>query len=597
MFIVTTSFFASCNEDFLERYPLTAVSDGGFWNTANDLKLYANRFYNESPDFNFFPMHQSWTLGPFGLDADWGSDTQIARDYNRRMNGEGTVPASGGGWAISNWSTLRSLNYFMANHHKSTDPWDLNKAYVGEILFFRALFYLDKLIQFGDVPYSSSLLYNDSELLFEGRLPRNQVVDSLMRDLDQAVEYLPARTGTWTGRINKETAMLLQARIALYEGTWEKYHALKNTPFRAAGSDGSKFIRKAAEVSGALMSLAESSGQTGLANVGDEDGYNKLFNQKDYSTNKEALFWRKFEVGVNFSRIGGQLKEGGARGLTKRMVDSYLCIDGKPIVASPLYQGDEDLITVVANRDPRLNQTMCVNDGKHVEWVQYGTFFQYPNFYSETAAGDSPTGYQLYKGFDGDRDESQGGTSPSCGLIYFRYGEALLIHAEAKAELGEITQNDIDRTVNALRKRGGMPDGGLLNMSNITPDPNWLFPSLSPLINEIRRERSVELCCEGFRREDIFRWAAADELLKGYIPKGAIWKQWEYVKDLDDAPERFFDHWNILTVDDNGYIYPYRDYGTVGTAGYNFNLGRDYLMPLPTEELTLNPALGQNPGW
>ena len=599
--VVTAVFMMSCNGEFLERYPLTSVSDGGFWKSASDLRLYCNRFYNYVSSGNtqilFFPTYQDWEMGILGTDADDGSDMQVHYDYNTRMNGETIVPASGGGWAIANWSTLRSLNYFMANYNQTTEPWDNIKQYVGEILFFRAMFYFDKVKTFGDVPYASYLLFNDSEILYEPRLPRNQVVDSIMHDLDLAVEYLTARTGTWTGRVNKETAMLLQARIALYEGTWEKYHGLKSTPFAVAGSDGSKFIRKAADVSGALMALAESSGLTGLANVGVKDGYNQLFNQKDYSSNREVLFWRKYEVGVSFTRVASALATGGGRGMTKRLIDSYLCIDGKPISVSSLYEGDKDLKTVVTNRDPRLKQSMHIDDGEHVIWTQQNTFYRYPDFGSAELRYKSITGYDLYKGHDGDYDSREGpGISqinPSCGMIYFRYAEALLIYAEAKAELNEINQNDIDRTINALRLRAEMPDG-LLNMSDIAWDSNWLYPNLSPLINEIRRERAVELACEGFRKDDIFRWAVADELIRGYIPQGAVWEQW---RDYPNTTEAFVTAWSNLPVNDQGYIVPYMTFPAVATTGYNFNVNRDYLSPLPVQEMTLNSNLKQNPGW
>ena len=435
--VVTAGFLTSCNGEFLERYPLTSVSDGGFWKSTSDLRLYCNRFYNYTSSGNtqilFFPTYQDYSMGIYGLDADNGSDMQIGYNYNNHMNGQTMVPTSGGGWAISDWSTLRSLNYFMANYQQVDEPFDNIKQYVGEILFFRAMFYFDKVKTFGDVPYASYLLFNDSDILYEPRLPRSQVVDSIMHDLDLAVEYLPARTATWTGRLNKEVAMLLQARIALYEGTWEKYHGLKSTPFAVAGSDGSKFIRKAAEVSGALMELAESSGFTGLANVGVKDGYNLLFNQKDYSSNREVLFWRKYEAGVLYNRVSSGCAQGGGRGMTKRMIDSYLCIDGKPISVSPLYQGDKDLKTVVSNRDPRLNQTVYVDDGEHVIWYEQGTYFTYPNFASAELLYSVVTAYNLYKGHDGDYFGSMSfgisQTSPSSAMIYFRYAEALLIYA------------------------------------------------------------------------------------------------------------------------------------------------------------------------
>jgi hypothetical protein len=232
-----------------------------------------------------------------------------------------------------------------------------------------------------------------------------------------------------------------------------------------------------------------------------------------------------------------------------------------------------------------------VDDGEHFSWRQENTFFRYPLFAGENPNIFTPTGYQLYKGFTGDRYENS--SAPSVGIIYFRYGEALLIYAEAKAELGEINQNDVNRTINALRKRAGMPDEAMLNLGNITPDPNWLHPSLSAIINEVRRERMVELCCEGFRHDDIYRWAAADELLRSYVPKGAVWEQW---RDYPDMQENHATGWAGYPKDDDGYIYSF--FGTaVATSGYNFNLGRDYLSPLPTDQLNYNPKLGQNPGW
>lgn len=582
--LVVLTGFMSCDNDFLERYPLTSISDGGFWVTATDLRLYVNNFYNSD---DLLPSY-TWSTdgGPFSIDANEGSDIKIALEYNRRMNGENTVPASGGGW---DWGTLRKINYFLDNYKKSTESWEAIKEYVGEALFFRSIFYFNKLKSFGDLPWISTVLRTDSEELFDARLPRNQVVDSIMYDLDRAVEYLPERSA-WTGRLTKETAMLLQARIALFEGTWEKYHALKNTPFKTTGSDGSKFIRKAADVSGALMVLAEKNGATALVD-GMNNGYTNIFNQLDYSTNKEVLFWRKYSASENVShRFGRVLWSGAGNGITKSMVDSYLCIDGNPISVSPLYQGDKDLMTVVANRDPRMIQSINVDDGKHVRWTQNNTFFQYPTFNEAFNLRDN-SGYSLYKGNRGDYVEYQ---SMLCyqGVIYGRYAEALLIYAEARAELGEITQNDIDKTINALRRRVGMNEG-LLNMNSITADPKWEFSGISPILNEIRRERKVELICEGFRHDDIYRWAAADEIIVGKRPKGATWEQW---RDYPDASDIFLSSWAVLPVDEDGYIDPYRNFPALNN-GYRFNLNRDYLSPLSTNDLTLNSKLKQNPGW
>ncbi|MDD4591535.1 MAG: RagB/SusD family nutrient uptake outer membrane protein [Parabacteroides sp.] len=582
-------WMTSCNDNFLERSPLVNISNNDYWNSINDLSLYVNNFYNQN---GLLPSYTGWGAGPYIIDASDGSDTNISTVYNRRMNGEGTLPSSGGGWSSGDWSLLRNINYFMDNYDQVNADWQDVKQYVGEALFFRSIFYFDKLRKFGDLPWASTVIGTDSDVLFSSRLPRNQIVDSMMLDLDRAVEYIPARgNGSWTGRVTKETALALQARIALYEGTWEKYHALKDTPFKVNGSDGTKYFLKAAEASGALMALAEANGYPALDNVGVEDGYWKLFNQKDYSNSKEILLWRKYTITESITNTWVRYSwSGGGRGLSKNMVESYLCKDGKPISGNPLYMGDRDLKSVVTNRDPRLNQTIQVDDGKHVIWYNPETWFTTPTFEINDGSNTS-TGYQLYKGHTGDYD-AYNLSSSTQGCIYFRYAETLLIYAEAKAELGTITQDDIDKTVNQLRMRVGMSNG-LLDIGNITTDPNWEFPELSPLLNEIRRERKVEMAGEWSRVDDIFRWAAADVLIVGKRPLGAYKNQW---LNYPGATNDFLTALNNVLINEEGYIDPYKRYATLDN-GFQFNLKRDYLLPLPTNELTLNPNLKQNPGW
>ncbi len=399
--------------------------------------------------------------------------------------------------------------------------------------------------------------------------------------------------GAWTGRVTKETALALQARIALFEGTWEKYHALKNTNFRVQGGEGDNgrgFLEKAAEAAGALMELAAANGYPALDNVGQEDGYWNLFNRKDYSSSKEVLLWRKYSTDADqlYNRWINISYTGAGCGITRRLVDQYLCLNGRPANASnEQYMGDATLVDIVTNRDPRLNQTICVPDGKHYRWLP-DVMFETPSITGELSTR-CVTGFQMYKGHSADKAEydARKGTN---GCIYFRYAEVLLIYAEAKAELGEITQGDIDKSINLLRGRVGMPP---LEMNNITADPGWLFATtgpaaVSPLLQEIRRERTVELACEGFRVDDIFRWAAADELIAGYKPKGARLEQWP---QIDPSNHDF------IFEDNDGYMDPYAQYIPL-RSGYRFNLNRDYLYPIPQNELTVNPALRpQNPGW
>src|SRR5690606_27744388 len=99
-------------------------------------------------------------------------------------------------------------------------------------------------------------------------------------------------------------------------------------------------------------------------------------------------------------------------------------------------------------------------------------------------------------------------------------------------------------------------------------------------INEIRRERMVEMALEGLRWDDIARWAAADELIVGKRPLGTTAAQFPITPSFPS--------------DDHGFLDPFQ---AALPEGYRFDVGRDYLNPIPLNELTLNPSLTQNPGW
>lgn len=567
----------SCKKSFLDRAPLTAISDADYWKTTNDLRFYANSFYSSFPSY----IQAYFTLGNFSAD-DNSSDNMINRNYSSFFNGEATLPSSGGGWSYGDWNNIRRVNYFLGKYKTASgDQGEINK-YLGEILFFKANFYFSKLKQFGAVPWISKVLsVTDSSDLFASRLPRNVVVDSIMNILDQAVTLLPSKgtSGYEPFRVYKEVAALLQSRIALYEGTWEKYQA--GTPFGVQGSDGTKYLQKAADAAQIVIS----SGKFNLDNIGKPNGYWSLFNQTDYSSSSEVMFWRKYSVADgNYTLIARYMTGGGGRGISKSLVESYLCTDGKPISVSPLYQGDATLVNVATNRDPRLSQTVQINDGAH--YLSDTTRFWHPAWGGASEDKDY-TGYQIYKGLNTDSKQQQVAAGTQ-GTIYYRYAEALLNFIEAKAELGTATQADVDATINKLRARVGMPN---LVIASIANDPNWDFPTLSPLINEVRRERRVEFAVEGYRHDDIWRWAAAGKLIKGWKPLGAKRSQFMSMPDAASAGLT-----TLYPVDNNDYIFPYKN-NVVGVNGYNFRTDRDYLSPLPTDQLTLNPNLTQNPGW
>lgn len=577
--IMIIGFSGCLKSPLLDQHPQTSISDATFWHTSNDLKLYANNFYQ------LLPAYTNWTsMGIYSSDDN--SDNMIYGQYNQWLNGQGTVPASGGGWSYGDWSVIRDVNYFLNNYSRVKDPFSSYATYVGEAYFFRAWFYFGKLKTFGALPWiNKALNTNDTSFLMAPRLPRNVVADSILSDLDRAIAYLLPKGQAASMRIYKEYAEGFKSRVALYEGTWEKYH--QGDPFGAPGLDGTKYLQAAVAAADSVML----SGKFGLDNSGQPNGYWSLFNQVDYSGSREVMFWREYSFQDLITQHWNQYSSAGAnRGVTKSLVDDYLCTDGKPIAVSPLYQGDDSLLHVVANRDPRLLQLIYKPGDIIFSAATYPTgnalLFQYPalNVGGET---QNITGYQLYKGHSLDYnqafDQNQDGIT---GLIFMRYAEVLLNYAEAKAELGTLTQPDVDMTINKLRDRVGMPH---LVLAAITTDPNWKFPQLFPLINEVRRERRVELACEGFRYDDIMRWAAAGTLIHGWKPLGAKWNQWATVIPGMTVGKNIY-------VNTDGYIEPYQKVATLSN-GYQFNVGRDYLTPIPTQELTLNPKLQQNPGW
>ncbi|NIV12369.1 MAG: RagB/SusD family nutrient uptake outer membrane protein, partial [Aliifodinibius sp.] len=200
-------------------------------------------------------------------------------------------------------------------------------------------------------------LNTDSEELFKARTPRNEIVDHMLEDLDYAVENLQLKGSSEANRLNKETALAFKSRIALYEGTWEKYH--QGTEFGVANSNVQKYLEEAADAAKQLIDL----GTAEIYSTGDPyHDYWNLFNKVDYSDNSEVLLWKKYDVSLglyhNLDRYIPKLGQKG--GLSKALVDDYLMDSGIPISASSRYQGDGTLSDVVENRDPRLHQTVWI---------------------------------------------------------------------------------------------------------------------------------------------------------------------------------------------------------------------------------------------
>ncbi|MDR1746350.1 MAG: RagB/SusD family nutrient uptake outer membrane protein [Tannerella sp.] len=569
MAVLLIMSLAGCEDAVdLNRYPLDMISSEDYWKTTSDLELYVNQFYSGT----FWAGEGDQLQGNYSRDIQ--SDDMTYVEANARLRGSMSVPSTGG-W---DYSKIRSINYFFANYERCGDSFDSYKAILGAAHFFRAFYYFGLVREYGDVPYLDKPLDTNSEELYMARTPRNQVVDAIIADLDKAISYLPEGKQLGGTKLSRDVAILFKSRICLYEGTWEKY---QTGVFGVSNPNPSKYLTLAVEAAEALMQT----GSYGIYNPSVPQWNYFFFGEIDHSNNPEVLFWKKYDLNLGIGHANQfqmATGKGGGIGLTKSFAESYLCTDGQPISLSPLYKGDGDLKTVTTNRDPRMIQTLFT-PGFPLQVIDGDTLRFTRPAVDQAAHTVCPTGYQLNKTLNWDPIHHKSLDTHAdgyTGWIIFRYAEVLLNYAEAKAELGTLTQQDIDKTIKLLRDRVGMPN---LVISDIKTDPNWLFPDLSPIINEIRRERRIEFVAESFRWDDIARWAAADELIVGKRPLGGKFNSIDY-PDLSAADYKLTD----------GYFDPLKEQLP---DGFGFKLDRDYLSPIATQELTLNPNLKQNPGW
>jgi len=471
-------FFTACNDDFMNRFPLTSVSDESYFNTVNDLRAYANKLYEYLPNVNS------------GWETDNSSDNQVPQNPPSFIWGDHFIQTAGDGWGRDDWREIRRCNYFLQRYHKATGNQAEINRFVGEILFFKAFQYYDKLTRYGDVPWLSSDLNLDSPELYAARTPRNVVVDSIVENLDRAIRFLPETM--LEERLSRYAALALKSRICLFEGTFRKYHGLGNHE---------PMLRLAADAALQIMQSERFS----LYSTGNPETDLHSFFQlytPEMRASGEAIFFANYVFGLRAHNRPREVNEARS-GMSKDFARSFLMrTDGLPWALSDDYMGDDTFADEFENRDFRMKQTIYTSDQPYYVQVDGTVTYQATPLINDFV----PTGYRIYKMLSTryiDREPNRA----EIAQPIFRYGEVLLNYAEAKAELGEWSDEVMNQTINLLRARAGMP-----HMQNPIPfvDPNWpdWEVPVTPLINEIRRERRVELATEGFRFNDLRRWKA-----------------------------------------------------------------------------------------
>lgn len=578
--------FTACNDDFLEVVPETSIGVENFFNTEEDLKIYINSLYS-------FPG-----VGTYNADrATDNAATTGNTELKTMMVGSPNSTTITSGW---HWGTLRSINLFLENFDKAAIAQEKLNHYEGVARFFRAQFYMDKVKRYSDVPYYDYVIgTDDEEALNKARDPRTLVVDKIFEDYQFAIENI--FENEVDGAVNRWVAKAYMARNALYEGTFRKYHDELNLTNTA-----NDYLTLARNLAQDIMD----NGPFDIYNTGNADtDYGSLFTNTNLSNNPEVIFAVYGEDQVINSGWSETIFGNYEVSPSKDLLQAYLMKDGTYYTSQADYE-TKNFVEEFENRDPRLMQTYAYPG---FVLVNSRTYSQGAGIYVQQLAKNF-SGYHQLKGFMNITDQS---VINSLDFPVLRFAETLLIFAEAKAELGEISQSDLDRSVNLLRDRAGMPQ---MTMA-VAADPvqQARYPGVSPLLLEIRRERRVEMALEGYRYDDLMRWKAGKLLEEE--PKGIYFSglgkhdiTGDGIEDIvlldasssiPDTKEQnslgvtlvYYKAGNpgqdvgvFLSEGNRGHILTVNERGT-------FNNPKFYYRPVPASQVALNPNLTQIFGW
>jgi len=597
-----SAFFFGCD---LEQEPLSEASKSSVFGSQQGLDLYAMSFYNGLPSAD--DIHR----------VDNMSDYAARRNAPQFLQATGFGPTSSSntsesGWDLValgsdwnwGWGVLRNINYFIQNCNDPEIAPDVKRHYIGLAKFFRAWFYFEKVKRYGDVPWINKALdVTDTLILYKKQDPRVMVMDSVLADINYACQNIKTTSDASKSLVTKNIAYAFKARICLFEGTFRKYHTELNLQGTA-----STWLTQAADAAKVVMDQGVFKLYEG---AGTDLSYRTVFTTITPVPNSEVMMGAIMDLALSVTHAANWVHTSSTTGVRfsfiRTFINTYLNLDGTPFTDNPDYQTmvfkDE-----VKNRDKRLKQTIRLGDYKRFSG---GALVPTPPAFNYSYTGYQPIKWSLDDVYYDTRNLN---INP---ISYFRYGEVLLNYAEAKAELGTLTDADWALTIGALRKRAGIT-GGLTTKPTVV-DPYMqtnYFPGISdPVILEIRRDRGIELCMEGFRFYDLMRWKRG-ELLEMewngmYVP--------ELVTPLDLNEDGKMDVAFYKTTKPSPAVtgVTYIDVAaTVSGSPNPVRLKNDtsgeltwlttvvrkwenkkYYYPIPDSHRLTNPNLVQNPGW
>lgn len=550
----------------LDLDPKDQIADGNYWQEASDFKLFANQFYGWTRDFS-----NSVYDAPH---SDKRSDLILDKSgTNVYSNGTNSIPTGDNNYT-DNYNRIRRTNILLQKAESYGNQSDIEQ-YIGEAKFFRAYCYFELLQLYGDVIITKKPLDVTDPEMKVARNDRSEVVDFMIQDLKDAAGQLPLTSAVENGRVGSEGAWAFLSRVALYEGTWQK--------FRGNEARGKELLDVAAKAAKEVINSKNFSLYT-PAILGDS-AQKYMFILEDVksnpagllkASNTEYIFSRRHDETLN--PIGKNITKeclANAQQITQKFAALYLCQDGLPIEKSSLYLFKVDGIIAheYQNRDNRMLYTLCVpggyywsNENSRVNWTSDAA-----DKASASIKGYSPANGSGYANQKWAAERKVQTNSEGYDYPVIRYAEVLLNYAEAVYERDDaISDDDLNISLNLVRNR--------INKSMPKLSNNLVTANGLNMREEIRRERTVELFNEGFRIDDLKRWKTAEtEMPKDFL--GIKWTGTEYATKWPNVS---------YAKNSDGYI--------ILETGRKWE-SKHYLYPLPTDQLQLNPNLKQNPGW
>ncbi|OJX58368.1 RagB/SusD family nutrient uptake outer membrane protein [Dysgonomonas sp. 37-18] len=569
----TMAFFTSCN-DFLERDPLDGFTDQNYWTSEANVKTYAWKFYNQ---FKAYGIGTGTTAEFFFQSAGATTCANFSDDItaNSYLPYQPNPSSSNTEWR-DNYEYINRANIMLEKIPTVPMTDEAKNHWEGVARFYRALAYYKLVQRFGDVPYYDKRVtdINNVQVVYLPRTSRSDVMDKVREDINKAVTLL--READEANSVNKYVGLALKARIGLYEGTYRKYHN---------AGDGKVFLQDAKSAAEDIIASTKFKLVTGA------DAYQSVYNSEDLSKNSEMILYKSYILGVQANSIQAYTNTSTVvNGMTKAAFENYVCADGLPISQSPLYTSTKDFQETLKNRDPRLLAAV----------EKEGISFRGSDK-SLSRSRKSSTGYVISLFYNSASPNITTTGQNTIDAPIFSYAEVLLNYAEASAELKEITQADLDKSINLLRARAGIKkltyvtednvqvDGVTINDPKRTSVLENKTGAVSSIIWEIRRERRAELMTwTELRYYDLMRWKKGDYLDYTSNPDVALGAYLDKSKLSENEKKN-------ITLNDDGYIKVYPSNNRV------FDAGKNYLNSIPTGQIDLYKGEGvdlpQNPGW